>query len=557
MMLQPAMLIGYVSNENDLALLDVVLEFHSGGEPLAVVTSSPRGAIYADLPDGEYRVTLAKPGYGSKTVDIVIAPDDLPHRFRLLSDNLYGYAWPKWVSGGDAAEFRVHSPEGYHLSLWRYGQTKEMVAPIGWFDEHGPRANLQVLPDGDFTQTGVTWNGDGFNRASFRVTAPHRSGLYYFHAKTSSGKFLSFPWVVAPAKPQSRVAVIASTNTWNAYNNFGGRSNYVNADHLPPHPTVNARQDLWRYQGTGVWQFKDEAYAPLSFDRPEPFNHIDEHTQLTDPIRGRQACHLAETEWRLLGWMEREGFQYDLYADHQLHAGRLDLDAYDVVVISTHPEYWSRDAYVRLKEWVFERGGKLMYLGGNGIDCEVELFDDQTMRCRTWFPVAPGAPCIDPSSGQRFDCRFHITVESPAVLLGVVFTESGAATAAPYEVADASHWIFNGTGLKDGDVFGRNSLHERCPGGASGHETDKRTPSSPAGMQPLARGLNVDNGGAEIVCHDTSSGGAVFSVGSITWPACLLVDDACSRITRNVLERFLEFTKESRGSASAIARGTR
>ena len=45
-----------------------------------------------------------------------------------------------------------------------------------------------------------------------------------------------------------RIAVVASTNTWNAYNNFGGRSNYVNADHLPDRPLVNARQDLDRYQ---------------------------------------------------------------------------------------------------------------------------------------------------------------------------------------------------------------------------------------------------------------------------------------------------------------------
>ena len=29
--------------------------------------------------------------------------------------------------------------------------------------------------------------------------------------------------------------------------------------------------------------------------------------------------------------------------------------------------------YFAVKAWVFERGGRLVYLGGNGIDCEVEL----------------------------------------------------------------------------------------------------------------------------------------------------------------------------------------
>jgi len=32
----------------------------------------------------------------------------------------------------------------------------------------------------------------------------------------------------------------------------------------------------------------------------------------------------------------------------------------------------------------------------------------------------------------------------------------------------------------------------------------------------------------------------VFSVGSISWPAALPVDGHVSRITRNVLQRFLE-----------------
>jgi hypothetical protein len=534
------MLIGYVSDENYLALLDVVLEFERDGEPIAVATSSPRGAIYADLPPGEYRVTLAKPGYTSKTVAVAITPDDLPLQFRMLSDSLYGYAWPKWIKAGEEGEFRIHSPESYHLSLWRYGQKKERVCELGVFDEHGPRANCQILPDQDFTQTGVNWNHDGFNPSSFKVTAPKQSGLYYFHAETPSGRFLSFPWVVAPAQPQAPVAVIASTNTWNAYNNFGGRSNYINAEQLPPRPTVNARQDLLRYHGElgGVWQFPDSEYQPLTFDRPEPFNQIEQDIQLTDPIRSRQGCHLAEAEWKLLGWMEQQGFQYDVYSDYQLHAGQIDLRAYKAVIISTHPEYWSRQQYMRIKKWVFEQGGRLMYLGGNGIDCEIEYPDPGSMRFKTWLPTPPGKPMIDPATGKHYDCRFHHKVESPAELLGVVFKEGGY-LGAPYRVIDSAHWIFNGTGLREGDLFGQQSLHLRCPGGASGHETDCRTAHSPKEIKLLAKGMNPNDSGAEIVYHETPGGGAVFSVGSIIWPASVLVDQACSRITRNVLERMI------------------
>ena len=112
-------------------------------------------------------------------------------------------------------------------------------------------------------------------------------------------------------------------------------------------------------------------------------------------------------------------------------------------------------------------------------------------------------------------------------------------TAAPYRVENADHWVFGGTALRNGDLFGQESLHERVPGGASGHETDKRSPSSPHQTVLLAKGLNPDNGGAEMVFYETHSSGAVFSTGSITYPASLLIDEHISRITRNVFDRFL------------------
>ncbi len=182
-------------------------------------------------------------------MSVEIAPDRPPYQFRLLADGLLGYAWPKWVKSGELSEFRVHSVEPYDLSLWRYGIEKQLIRRLGWFDEHGPRATVQITPDGDYTQTGVAWNKHGYANPVLHqfVAAPERSGLYYFHARTAKGAAFSFPWIVAPARPSAAVAVLASNITWNAYNNFGGRSNYINPDGLPPTPTVNARLELKRY----------------------------------------------------------------------------------------------------------------------------------------------------------------------------------------------------------------------------------------------------------------------------------------------------------------------
>jgi len=532
------MLIGYVSNERYVALPDVQFEFR-GRQGVVTARSTVSGAIYVDVMPGEFQVVLGKDGYGSKIVNMEVRGGEL-HHFRLLSDGLLGYMWPKCVKAGERSEFRVHAVVEYELELWRYAATKEFIRRIGTFDEHGPRANMQITPDGDYTQTGVEWNKFGYHSKAFSqfLEGPSRSGLYYLHARSKRGEFFSFPWVVAPAKPQAALAVLASDINWNAYNSFGGRSNYIHADCFPPTPTVNSRLELKRYTEPVHRTYDSDTYAPLSLNRPDPYNHIDEHEQLTDPIAGRQGCHMAAAEWRLLGWMEREGFGYDLYGETQFHFDQVPLDDYKVLVLSTHPEYWSADMYDRLKDWVFHRGGRLMYLGGNGLNCEIEFLDDHRIvyQNTNWSHSEPQyAP-----DGTLYESRFDKRQESEANLLGVVFTFPGIMTGAPYEVLHAGHWCFAGTELKNGDQFGKNSLHQRIPGGASGHETDKVSPQSPDNVQVLARGLNPDNGGAEIVYHERDHGGAVFSVGSICWPASILVDDAVSQITANVLRRFVE-----------------
>jgi hypothetical protein len=561
------MLVGWVSDERYLALGDVLVEIERDGQLVAAARSTASGRVVAEVPPGEYRIGLSRTGYGSKWLRARLGGGEPPIQMRLLSDGPLGFVWPRWVRAGEQAELRFHAVEPYRLSLWRYGLVQERLRILGWYDEHGPRTVMQITPDGDYTRAGVDWDRVGYRsdpHHSLMVTAPARSGLHYVHQETASGDFFGAPWVVASAAgdPAAPVAVLASTNTWNAYNAFGGRSNYVNASGLPPRPTLNARQDLARFDATapGEWSHPDGAYPPLSFERPEPANVVAPLTRPSDPIPGRLASSLAPAEWRLLAWLEREGFGYDLFADQQLHDGTLDPTDYRVLVISVHPEYWSRRMLERVADWL-ERGGRLVVLGGNCVNCEVELADDgRTMRCLTQLTSTDGSLGMPDAADPTiwYDSRFHRTAGPEAAVLGLATTETGIMTGAPYRVAEGAsgHWVFAGTGLRDGDLFGTESLHERCPGGASGHETDKRTARTPADFRLLAKGLNPDDGGAEMVVREgigrvvatggsaiparaDSAGGAVFNVGSITWVSSLLVDEAVSRITRNVLERFL------------------
>ena len=91
--------IGYVSDESYAALADVAVEFRGPAAAPVVIRSAPSGAVYADVPPGNYEVCLSKPGFGSKRVRAALGGP--PIHFRLLSDRLLGYAWPKWCRAGD------------------------------------------------------------------------------------------------------------------------------------------------------------------------------------------------------------------------------------------------------------------------------------------------------------------------------------------------------------------------------------------------------------------------------------------------------------------------
>jgi len=419
------------------------------------------------------------------------------------------------------------------------------VRLLDWHGEHGPRELRQTVPDGDFTRTGVQWRdklpGAPGIYDSDTIVAPDHSGMYCFHLREKhSGEFFTFPLIVAPTSAQSNIAVLCATMTWNAYNKFGGRSNYINPDGLPDRPVVHGQQDLSRFDPDAevievVWGTENHEYEPLSFERPTPFNHVPKNEQLTDPIRGRYEAYGVPAEWRMLGWLEREGYEYDLYAENQLHDGSLHLDAYDVVLSHTHPEYWSRKMYDDIKSWVYNRGGKFAYLGGNGIAAEVDVIDSSRVRYLS----------EDRTDSADVESRFHMTVEPSSKLIGTVTATNGLMTAAPYEVLDGSHWVFENTDLETSDTFGEESLQERCSGGASGCETDVLSPHAPEDLHHLAKGLNPEDAGADMVYYETPSDGAVFSTGSITYPASLLIDDNISQITTNILDNFVENTEST------------
>jgi hypothetical protein len=334
-----------------------------------------------------------------------------------------------------------------------------------------------------------------------------KSGVYAARCTDPSGEPTYICFVVPPGSgPRGEIAVLANTNTWASYNDWGGRSKY-----------------------------SAPAGAVLSYSRPNP---------TISPVAVNVIDHLLRAELWLLNWLEDEGYGIDVYSDLDFHRGISDFDQYKALVLSTHPEYWTAAMMDHLEEYL-SAGGSVLYLGGNGLFEQVEIDE----AAETIVHMA-GDSAVN---RERFYFRNLTPPRPERGVLGVAYRYDGYMTFAPYRVLQAGHRIMAGTGLTNGALVGAEGINGR---GASGWEMDtSRTATAPAGaivtgigsndrgapplgLVVLARGTNPDMG-ADMTFYDTPAGGRVFSVGSISFVGSMIGDSQLQQIVRNVLAECL------------------
>ena len=397
---------------------------------------------------------------------------------------LEGYSDKQGYLAGDSLRLYVHTPApAFEVSIYRLGLTDSLV--------HAPTSFSGLIQDYPACayRTGCAWN----NNATIYLNPTWPSGLYNAKLTDSNGSTFDVIFVIQAAQPEpDHLLVIASTNTWQAYNNWGGVSYYSVA-------------------------IEGQSSSTVHFDRPNPVATAE----------GNEG-HLSAAERHVYRWLEAEQHPYHVISDRFLHENPGYLSGYEAVVLNTHPEYWTDEMYQTLYHYVDQQGGNLIYLGGNGIYYRVS-YDGKQMEVRK----NGGNHVHDNLLGGKWeDIGPH-----PSLLMGISYDRRGYQTYAPYEVLKPNHWIFAGTGLSQGSLIGPSGLNG---GGASGFETDKMTHFSPDSTILLAKGINPDDGGASMVyVKDNSSGGQVFSVGSVSFGGSLVVDTTLTRVVNNVIDHFL------------------
>ncbi|MFG1682389.1 N,N-dimethylformamidase beta subunit family domain-containing protein [Nonomuraea sp. NPDC049269] len=344
------------------------------------------------------------------------------------------------------------------------------------------------------TAEGDTW--------TLKVGTDWPSSLYRAVLDDSSAYF-----VVRGRVPASPVMVAIPFPTWEAYNRPG----------VP---------------GEGLYQSEQPDRAvKVSFDRPGAGPQVE------------------EWELGLLRWLGPSGYAVDYCSGLDLHDGLDLLSRYRLLVINGHDEYWSwemRDAV----EAFARAGGNIAIFSGNTCWWQVRFEDDlRTMVC---YRDAVADPLSRTDPGRT-------TVEWPSdpvnrpenTLTGLTFrngagcwVDSRVMSQESYTARFTDHWVYAGTGLRDGDTFGR---------GALGYETDAAdlewldgvpratgrdgTPPSfvVLATADLSHWRRYGRGGAATMGVHRLGAGTIFNAGTINWGNTLATDPILSHITRNVL----------------------
>ncbi|WP_433217975.1 N,N-dimethylformamidase beta subunit family domain-containing protein [Microtetraspora malaysiensis] len=412
-----------------------------------------------------------------------------------MTASVRAYATATSCGQGESLEFRLEGPPEMGVAVHDATCDRLMLTT----SVRGPSWRLDVPPD---------WPSSLY-RARFvagppepDVSVPRASGELPGTATSSDDEVY---FVVRQAVPGTTSPILVSIPfaTWQAYNRAGvpGESVY--------------------------WTEQPDRAARVSFDRPGGG---------PPPERWEDG---------LLRWLGPAGYTVEYCSGLDLDLGL--LSRYRLLVVNGHDEYWTAGMRDACEEFA-RRGGNIAFLSGNTCWWQIRM-EGRTMVCHR-------DPVSDPVEDPRLTTVewSSAPVSRPENALTGVSFRNGAGTwgpsmplmrEEPYTARFAAHWVFEGTGLTDGDKFGQ---------GALGYETDAAefteimgvprvtcrdgTPPSfvVLATADLRHWSTCGQGGWATMGVFSLGRGTVFNAATVNW-GNTLHDPVVNRITRNVLDR--------------------
>lgn len=270
-------------------------------------------------------------------------------------------------------------------------------------------------------------------------------------------------FVVRSANPgrDTSMLLVLSTNTYNAYNRWGGHCLYTGKTQ------VSFARPLERGYVFRPPAAYDGRAASVEAD-PDPT-----HQRTQDYLReGKYPLWIISAGWpsweyRFVRWAEANGYRVDMAVNSDLEFHPEILDNYQLMISMGHDEYWSWGMRDAVDNFV-NRGGNVGFFSGNCCFWQVRYEDDgQTMVC-----YKDKARAHDPVMGTDRQRYLSSMWSDPLIgrpenqTTGLSFAHGGyvrMGEAVPrstgaYTVYRPDHWVFAGTNLRYGDLLGLGSF---------------------------------------------------------------------------------------------------
>lgn len=321
-------------------------------------------------------------------------------------------------------------------------------------------------------------NGCGWNKTtSMKVQKHWPTGYYDMSLKDSKGETTHHFFVVKARQYKARAVIVLATNTYHAYNYWGGFNSYANVEGL-----MQGKMDLPSSQR--------QAIGNLSAQRPFSQNIINFPNTSTRLVNGRKrifreapfvidpamttqtefspfdgsAGYINKWEHVFVTWAEKYGLGMDFLTDKDLNDDKECVDGYKTVIVAGHSEYWTAEQRDCLDNYV-ENGGNLCLFTGNTSYWKIRWENQgNTMVAHKWNGHKNDPLWHNPSTRKNATHLWsHPEFERPeAQTIGLSFVYGGyhrmgncvSKGQAGFTIYDEKHWALKGADLFYGDVIG-------------------------------------------------------------------------------------------------------
>jgi hypothetical protein len=375
----------------------------------------------------------------------------------------------------------------FRVEAYRTGWYHGIGARLIW--ESAPAAGRAQPPCAVLAPTRTVDCFDWAPSLSLRIGQQWVPGQYLLKLVQPDGGASFVPLVIRDDHSHAAIVVIASVTTIEAYNGWGGYSLY----------------------GDSTGRSRNRATI-VSFDRP--FGGW-----------ANSGFVLGDT-YELAQMAESQGMDVTYATDLDVHRHPELLDNHHVVISGAHDEYYSLEMRNGLQA-ARDHGVNIIFLGANAVYRRIRLEPSALGADR--LEVNYRSAALDPltrSDPSRVTTNWGDppAAQRPSTLTGTTYECSQAGLSADMVVVDASAWMFQGTGVTDG---------EHLPGMVR-DEYDRLIPSrdTPPGAEVLTHSPLTCRGRqswSDMAYYGAPSGAGVVDVGTLMFephlgPLCAPAD---------------------------------